>query len=125
MERKCNGKFMKKCVGCKVEWKLGGNEKEMEWKERETNDITKWIWKWNGMEMEFWRHTCGISPLEFCEVFINSTKNRSIKFHSIPWNSTFHYIFHPKNRLILSNCVTKIKRRRAETYEKSSKYGFR
>ena len=42
------------------------------------------------MEMEFWRHTCGISPLEFCEIFINSTWNRSIKFHSIPWNSTFH-----------------------------------
>ena len=47
-------------------------------------------WNGKGMEMEFWRHTCGISPLEFCEVFINSTWNRSIKFHSIPWNSTFH-----------------------------------
>ena len=45
MERKCNGKCMKKFVDAKWIWKQSGNGMEMEWKERETNDISKWIWK--------------------------------------------------------------------------------
>ena len=32
MERKWNGKFMKKFVGCKVEWKQSGNGKKIELK---------------------------------------------------------------------------------------------
>ena len=72
LEWKSNGTFMKKfgdekqngnreemewkiceeICRCKVEWEQIGNGKEMEWKERETNDISKWIWKWNGLEME-------------------------------------------------------------------------
>ena len=50
-----NGKEMKwkiyeEICRFEVEWKQSGNGDEMEWKERETNDISKWIWKWNGME---------------------------------------------------------------------------
>ena len=64
IERKWNGKFMKKFVGCKVEWKQSGNGKEMEWKERETNDISKWIWKWNGMEKEWkWNFGADETPM--------------------------------------------------------------
>ena len=35
-----------------MEW--NGEGKEMEWKKWLNNDFVKWIWKWNGMEME-WR----------------------------------------------------------------------
>ena len=33
-----------------MEW--NGEGKEMEWKKWVNNNFVKWIWKWNGMEME-------------------------------------------------------------------------
>ena len=87
MERKWNGKFMKKVV----DGKWNGNRVEMEriWNGKKERAMILANGFGNGMEwkrngMEFWDHSCGISPWEFCEVFINSTWNRSIKFHSIP-----------------------------------------
>ena len=84
MERKWNEKFMKKLVDAK--W--NGNRLEMvrKWngKKEKQMILTNGFGSGKGMGMEFWRHTCGISPLAFCEVFINSTWNRSIPFHGIP-----------------------------------------
>ena len=93
MERKLNGKFMKKVFD--IRW--NGNRVEMEriwdmeWKERESNHISKWIQKWNGngkgikwnsttihMEfpngkiMTFWTIPCDSIPLN------------SITSHEIP-----------------------------------------
>ena len=91
MERKWNGKFMKKFVGCKVEWKQSGNGKEMEWKERETNDISKWIWKWNGMEKE-WKWNFGVILVE--SLHWNFAKFLSIPLGTIPFHSMeFHFPF--------------------------------
>ena len=91
MERKWNGKFMKKFVGCKVEWKQSGNGKEMEWKERETNDISKWIWKWNGMEKE-WKWNFGVIPVK--SLHWNFAKFLSIPLETIPFHSMeFHFPF--------------------------------
>ena len=57
--------------------KCNGISKEMEWDGK-------------GMEMKLWDHTCGMSPMEFCKNFINSTRNCSSKFNSIPCNSAFY-----------------------------------
>ena len=61
--------------------------------------------EWKRNRMEFWDLSCRISTLEFCEVFINSTWNHSIKFHPILWNSTFHLKV-PTSALRLSTYFT-------------------
>ena len=59
------------------------------------NDINKWFleteWNGNGKGMESYDIERGMLPLENFDFFVNSTWNRSIQFHSIPWNSTFHF----------------------------------
>jgi hypothetical protein len=74
-----------------VKWKKSGNGKEMEWKERETNDISKWIWKWNGMEKE-WKWNFGVILVEslhwnfakFLSIPLGTIPFHSIPFHGIP-----------------------------------------
>ena len=84
-------KIYEEICRCKVEWKQIGNGKEMEWKERETNDISKWIWKWNRIEKE-WKWNFGVLPVEslhwkfakFLLIPSGTVPSNSIPFHEIP-----------------------------------------
>ena len=97
-----------------MEWKQNGNGKEKKWTNllevKFTGMEQKWKgngmeilsqqlykkmvleveWNGNGKGMEYKDLGYGMLPWESFDFFANSTGNRSIEFHSIPWNSTFH-----------------------------------
>ena len=67
-------------------------------------------WNGNGKGMECNDIVRGMLPLEIFYFFVNSTWNRSIKFHSIPLNSTFHFIIHTKIRSFMLTFLTNQRR---------------
>ena len=90
IERKWDGKFMKKFADAK--WNGNRAEMERKWngKKIETNDMSKWIWKWNGMEKE-WKWNFGIILVE--SLHMNFAKFLSIPHGTVPSNSIpFHGI---------------------------------
>ena len=48
----------------------------------------EWNGNGNGNGTDY--HAYGIVPWKIFEFFVNSIRNHSIQFHSIPWNSIFH-----------------------------------
>ena len=91
MERKWNGKIMKKFVDEK--WSGNRGEMKRKWigKKERVMIQAKWIWKWNGMEKE-WKWNFGIILVEslqwnFAEFL--SIPLGIVPSNSIPWNSTF------------------------------------
>ena len=91
MERKWNGKCMKNFVDAKWNGNRVEIERKLNGKERATNDISKWIWKWNGMEKE-WKWNFGVIPVEslhwnfakFLSIPRGTVPSNSIPFHGIP-----------------------------------------
>ena len=52
IEWRWNGKNKDRSSRIKYRWNGMEREKKIEWKKWVYNDFVKWIWKWNGMEIE-------------------------------------------------------------------------
>ena len=77
-----------KFTGMEQKWK--GNGMEILSQQLYKKMVLEVEWNGNGKGMEYKDLGYRMLPWESFDFFANSTGNRSIEFHSIPWNSTFH-----------------------------------